>query len=254
MADPFDELLEEQKQGKKQKKAKPKRRGSAGGCLLNIISGILVAGTLGIVMVFALVFLNPQISFNPFPPPTQPILVLTNTPTPTPKGLLPSTWTPEPTSTDTPTITPTPTETPIPTDTPIPTANFESGTSFKIQEGSPTYETNSFHPNEGCNWLGVAGQVFDSEGNPVLGVLVEAGGELEEEEISGLTLTGMAQDYGEGGYEIVLRNAPIDTEGAIYVQLLDQANLPLTDKFYFQTYESCDSNLIKINFEQVVEE
>jgi hypothetical protein len=251
MADPFDELLEEQEQ--KQTRPKKKRRG-AGGCLLNILSGILVSGTLVIVLVFALVFLNPQISFNPFPPPTLPVLVLTNTPTPTPKGLLPSTWTPVPTSTATPTETPTPTDTPIPTETPIPTADIESGTSFTIQEGSPSYETNTFHPNEGCNWLGVAGQVFDSEGNPVTGVLVEAGGQIDEEKITGLILTGMALDYGEGGYEIVLRNATVATEEDLYIQLLDQANLPLTDKIYFQTYESCDSNLIKINFEQVVEE
>ena len=64
----------------------------------------------------------------------------------------------------------------------------------------------------------------------------------------------MALDYGEGGYEIVLQDAPIASSDAIYIQLLDQANLPLTEKIYFDTYESCDSNLIKINFEQVVGE
>jgi hypothetical protein len=247
MSDPFDELLEEQFE----EETPPKRRGGFGGCLLNVLSGILVAGTLVVVLIFALVFLNPQISFNPFPPPTVPVLVLTSTPTPTPLGLLPPTWTPTSSPSPTPTETPIPTDTPIPSATPVPTADLESGTTFQLQEGSPSYEANAFHPEDGCNWLGVAGQVFDTEGTPVIGVLVEAAGTVNDEDISGLTLTGTALDYGEGGYEILLRNTPVDSEGALYIQLLDQANLPLTEKIFFQTYESCDSNLIKINFEQV---
>ena len=76
-------------------------------------------------------------------------------------------------------------------------------------------------------------------------------GVIGEEEISGLTLTGMAPDYGEGGYEIVLLNSPVASEEGIYIQLLDQANLPLTEQIYIQTYDTCDSNLIKLNFDQV---
>lgn len=252
MSDPFEDLLEEQERIEERKPPRPKKKRRPG-CLLNLISGTLVAGTVVVVLIFAIVFLNPWIGFNPYPPPTVPVLVLTNTPTPTPKGVLPSTWTPTVVPTATPTETPTPTETiePTPEETPIPTADLESGTTFSVQEGSPSYETNTLHPDEGCNWLGVAGQVFDTEGNPVSGILVEAGGVLGEVEITGLVLTGMAPDYGEGGYEIVLLNTPVASEEQVYIQLLDQANLPLTDQIFIQTYDTCDSNLVKLNFDQV---
>ena len=232
---------------------KPKRRQGAG-CFLNLLSGTLVAGTMLVGLLFAIIFINPQSGLNPLPPTTLPALVLTNTPTPTPKGVLPATWTPTVSPTATFTSTPIPSNTPEPTpeETPIPTIDLESGTTFTIQEGSPSYEENSFHPEAGCNWLGVAGQVFDDEGTPVSGILVETGGFLGEIEISGITLTGMAGDYGEGGYEIVLGDVPAASEGAIWIQLLDQANLPLMEKIYFETFDSCDSNLVKLNFAQVV--
>ena len=84
------------------------------------------------------------------------------------------------------------------------------------------------------------------------GILVEAGGLLGDFEVDGFTLTGMAGDYGEGGYEIILSDTPTASDGTIWIQLLDQANLPLMEKTYFQTFDSCDSNLVKINFDQVV--
>jgi len=73
---------------------------------------------------------------------------------------------------------------------------------------------------------------------------------LGDIDVTGLTLSGMTTSYGEGGYEITLHNTPIASEDAVWIQLLDQANLPLTEKIYFQTFDSCDSNLIHINFEQ----
>ena len=72
-------------------------------------------------------------------------------------------------------------------------------------------------------------------------------------EISLITISGMAGEYGEGGFEIRLRDSPIASEGDVWIQLLDQASLPLTEQITFQTYDSCDSNLIRINFVQQVE-
>lgn len=251
MSDPLDDFFDEPEVVAKTPPARPAKKRRPG-CLVNFLSGILVAGTVVVVLLFTVIFLNPQTGLNPFPPPTIPILVLTNTPTPTPKGVLPATWTPtvSPTHTPTSTLTPTVTPSPTPEITAIPPAELESGTTFGVQEGSPAYEINSFHPDAGCNWLGVAGQIFDSEGEPVSGILVEAGGALNSQDISGLTLSGMAPDYGEGGFEISLRDAPIASDGEVWIQLLDQSNLPLSEKVYFQTFDSCDSNLIKINFVQ----
>ena len=249
MSDPIEEYLEENEQRVPPKRISP-------GFLLNILSGIFVAGTVVVVLLFAIIFVNPQVGFNPLPPTTMPALFLTWTPSPTPIISLPETWTPTVSPTIVPTDTPIPSNTPEPTqeETPVPTANIESGTSFSIQEGSPSYVENSFHLDAGCNWLGIAGQVFDKEGTPVSGILVETGGFLGGIEISGLTLTGMAPDYGEGGYELALSDSAISSDGDVWIQLLDQANLPLSEKIYFNTFDSCDSNLVKIDFKQNLED
>ncbi len=147
--DSFEDFFEEPEPVKT--KARPVKKKQSGGCLLNVLSGILVTGTMVVGLVFAIIFINPQSSLNPIPPTTIPALVLTNTPTPTPKGILPATWTPTNSPTPTATNTPIPTNTEMPTDTPIPTADLESGTTFKLQEGSPSYEINSNHLDAGCN-------------------------------------------------------------------------------------------------------
>ena len=249
--DSFDDLLDEPEPEEELEPVRPRKKRNLGGCLMNLLSGILVTGTLVVGLVFAIIFINPQSFINPLPPTTLPALVLTNTPTPTPRGVLPPTWTPTASPTLEPTDTPIPTDTPLPTETPIPTADLESGTTFTIQDGSPSFEVNFTHPDAGCSWLGVGGEVFDKDGEPVPGVLIEVGGSIGDESVEGLTLSGMASAFGESGYEITLGDGPADSNNTAYIQLLDQANLPLSEPIYFQTIDSCDSNLIRINFEQV---
>lgn len=248
--DSFEDLLDDPDPVEEPAAKKPRKKRNLGGCLLNMLSGILVTATIVVGLIFAIIYINPQTMINPLPPTTLPALVLTNTPTPTPKGVLPPTWTPTSSPTIEPTDTPQPTDTPEPTETPVPTADIESGTTFELQEGSPSYEVNSNHPDAGCDWMGIGGQVFDTDGAPVPGILIEAGGSLGDIDVTGLTLSGMAPNYGEGGYELTLHDTPVASEDVIWIQLLDQANLPLTEKIYFQTFDSCDSNLILINFVQ----
>jgi hypothetical protein len=64
-------------------------------------------------------------------------------------------------------------------------------------------------------------------------------------------MTGLAPQYGPGGYEITLGDRPLDSDDALTVQLFDQAMLPLSDKVTFDTFEDCDRNLILVNFKQV---
>ena len=58
-------------------------------------------------------------------------------------------------------------------------------------------------------------------------------------------------NYGRGGYEFTLADHPIASKQSAWVQLLDQSNLPLSPKVYFNTYEDCSKNLIIVNFKQV---
>lgn len=119
---------------------------------------------------------------------------------------------------------------------------------FALQPGTPVGMPNWVHVNAGCEWLGVAGQVFDLDGNPILNVLIEAGGTLGEQPVIGLGLTGMVEYYGPGGYEIKLADQTIATTNQVWVQVKDEDGNALSFPTYFDTYDDCDQNLILVNF------
>ena len=181
--------------------------------------------------------------------------------TSTPRSVLPATWTPPPTLVPTGTSTPMPTDTPAPTETPFSlftptaTATLEGarGMPFDVSPGTPVGTSSlAFHPEVGCDWMGVAGQVFDLSGAPVSGQQVRIGGFLGSQPVSMLTLTGLTNAYGTAGfYEFKLADKPAASNGSLWVQLLDQAGLAMSDKIFFDTYDSCDKNLIFVNFKQV---
>jgi len=100
--------------------------------------------------------------------------------------------------------------------------------------------------------MGVAGQVFDLSGAPISGQQVRIGGFLGGKTVELLTLTGLTNAYGTAGfYEFNLGEKPVASKGSLWVQLIDQAGLTMSDKIFFDTYDSCDKNLIFINFKQM---
>lgn len=80
----------------------------------DILAIVLIAAALIIGAVILVIFVNPDSSVNPFPPPTLPPTVVIPTSTATLVSL-PPTWTPVPIieATKAPTSTPFPTETPF---------------------------------------------------------------------------------------------------------------------------------------------
>lgn len=119
---------------------------------------------------------------------------------------------------------------------------------YVLQTGSPKWLPDIFHPELGCNFLGVSGQVFGPGGVPVKLIVVESGGTLDSREIVGLSLTGNVQEFGPGGYEIVFLDHAIDSTNSVWVQLKDLEGQPLSDKIYFDTFADCQKNLTLINF------
>ncbi len=232
--------------------------------ILTVISGLFLLATLCVIGLFLAIFFNPQISINPFPPPTLPALAEFPTATPTARILLPPTWTPTvspvPTNTETPLPTSSPTE--VPTEepitetettavgTPIP-ATPSGGMPYTIQQGDPVAIPNIGHPDTGCNWMGVAGQATGMNGSPVVGLFVQLGGTIQGLTLDRLSMTGTATQYGSAGYEFTLGNDPVASNSTLWVQLFDQAMLPLSEKVFFDTFEDCDKNLTLINFRQV---
>ena len=218
----------------------PKRNRHSSGLVWNLLTMLLLLSTLCMLSGFMMIFINPYVSFNPFPPPTLPPTLSFPTPTATlPVITLPPTWTPSPTITPTATWTPVATPTPPFTPTPYP---------YELQPGTPTYTTSKvFHSDAGCNWLGVAGQVLDANGQAVV-VNVIVRGELAGTPVELYTISGMATNFGPGGFDIQLADHPIASEHTLYIQLVDPNGIPISPQIYFDTHDSCDENIVLINF------
>ena len=250
------------------------------GVIWNILTVIVLLMTLCVCVGVGVLLVNPQNALNPFPPPTLPAEAEYPTATPTPKSVLPPTWTPAPTIL--PTQTPEPTDTLVPTNTtpptePVasptlenptetpgegqPTATLEAGTAtatptegmpFVLHPGDPVAINNIAYPELGCNWMGVGGRAFDLSGAAIeQGLFVQLGRTLSDEPVEMLGMIGMVDNYGPGSYEFVLGEEPVASTQTLWVQLFDQAKLPLSEQINFDTFANCDQNLILINFNQV---
>jgi hypothetical protein len=230
----------------------------------NVLTLLVLLTVLCVIGVFLAVFVNPNSSINPFPPAVIPTGIALPSMTPTPRIVLPATWTASPTLLPTQTFTPAPTNTPLPSETPFslftPTATFtgeptvpSQGLPFVAMTGTPLGTSSlPFHPEVGCDWIGVAGQVFDLSDAPVSGQIILLGGTLDGKVISMPSLTGMTNAYGTAGfYEFTLGEKPLASTQKLWVQMQDQAGLPMSERVYFDTYDSCDKNLIFVNFKQV---
>ncbi len=260
----YDEFVEESQSG-------PKRSG--GGAFWNLLSVVFLLGALCLGSVAVMIFLNPTSPLNIFPPATLPPTIFV--PSPTATIWAPTeTWTPTATFLPTDTATPeppspTPTELP-PDDTPIaesgtpavetptvaagvtPSVAAESSMPFVVQDGNPLATTSAVqHPELGCNWMGVGGQVFDKNGAPAVGFIVMLGGTLNGKTVSMFTLSGTYTNYGPAGYEFKLADAPIASSQEVWIQLFDQARLPLSKPVYLNTFNDCNRNLTMVNFKQI---
>ena len=179
-------------------------------------------------------------------PVQQPIEVTTQAPEVQPTVSCPA----APTCPSLPTVEPTAIPpTPVPTNTPV-LVNTPTVTPklYQVQPNTPTYLQNFAHPDKACNWMGVAGQVFDKSGKPVQNLVITVNGVVSGKPIDLVGMTGTAQAYGSGGYELVVGDKAVVSTGPLTTQLFDLAGNPLTDPFPFNTIADCKKNLILINF------
>ena len=149
-------------------------------------------------------------------------------------------------------ITATPTKTPVsptataivPTKTPTSTPN-----PFGLHSGV-FYTTNFLYPESGCSWMGIAGQVFDQNGAPLNNMVISVKGILDGKAVDLLALTGMAPDYGPGGYEIKLADKVIASKGGLTIIVYDLQGKQLSDAVKLDTFNDCSQNLIITNFKK----
>ena len=191
---------------------------------------------------------TPEATPTSVPPSEMPEATATDQVSPTPEN------TPAPISTSTPTSTAIPSATDAPTATFTPQPTFTAtAVPYHLQLMNPYYLRNFTHQELGCEWLGVAGQIFSSGGQVQLDILIIAGGELdgnpvEEEMTMPLADSEVDLAYGPGGYELTLAFSPVDSESTAWVQLFSLDGDPLSEKIYLTTFDDCQKNLILMNF------
>jgi hypothetical protein len=230
--------------------------------VLNLLTALLFLGMLCFAGLAGAIFIAPESIVNPFPPPTLPAMIVIPSSTSTPRKM-PATWT------ATVTLTAEPSGTPIPeiaTNTPEPLLPVKAtgavGTTspnpvntdfpFALRNGDPiAISSTVFHPESACNYEGIAGQVFDLQGAPVIGIYIEVSGSLGGQSIQLNSLTGTARQFGDAGYEIKLADKAIASNGSLWVRLYGQGDIVMSDKITFDTFNDCAKNLILINFKQV---
>lgn len=152
-------------------------------------------------------------------------------------------------TTRTPTSTKTETAVPASSKTPTTTSTVQLGDwIYKTQTGSPKHTTNFAHPDLGCKWGGIAGQVFGPGGAPQPDVVVVVSGDVNGVPYDLVGFTGSAVKYGASAYEVEFPDGPVKTIGTLSIQLFDLAGKELSGKLPFDTFTECDKNLVIFNF------
>lgn len=228
--------------------------------LWDILTVLVLLTTVCLGLYFVALFINPGNTLNPL----KPAYLKTPTATITPLQMEP-TWTPAPTMVLSPTATLLPTIEAPPTITP---ANLIPSTDTPVPTRTPTFTPTPKAPfsaasvnliesvliphllDAGCDWQGVGGTVDDQNSSPIIGIVVRLTGTYDGKPVELTTVSGISPEYGKSGFEFVLGDTPVSSRDSIYVQLLDQAGLPLSDKIYFDTSSDCKKNLVLVRFKK----
>jgi hypothetical protein len=203
---------------------------------------------------FVAIFLFPQSAFNPLKPNTvDPNAPPTATITPI---QLDATWTVTPSQAVTGTSTLVPTYTLEPSATPFslvtPTITFTPTATPKAPfSATVTYIASTIiHQDAACNWQGIGGTVVDASNADMLRMTVSLSGTYNGRTKNELTVSSIAPAYGKSGFEFVLGTVPISSKGNLFIQLLDQSGLPLSDKIYVDTFNDCAKNLVLVRLKK----
>lgn len=240
---------------------KPPRSAGSRFVVWDVFSILILLGTIFIGIYFVTIFLNPLSPWNPLQP-VPPNLPPTLTITPL---QLDATWTPTATVYVSPTATLKPSITPQATSTLpnfVPPTNTAPPTIAPSLTATPKAPFTAVSINSiesvviphlqdlGCNWTGVGGTVDDQNGGPIIGIVVRLTGFWDGKKVELTTVSGISPEYGKAGFEFVLGTEPISTNEAIFVQLLDQAGLPLSEQVNIKTSKDCKNNLVLVRFKK----
>ena len=121
---------------------------------------------------------------------------------------------------------------------------FDTPSAFAFTLQNETLAYIPYSGTEGCDYLAIAGQIFDANGDPLTGIpVIVRGDEFEQ-----LQFSGGATDYGPSGYEVYLNDSPY--EGEFTIKLVSETGFDLSEEVVVRTHDSCDENVVIVNFVQ----
>ena len=91
---------------------------------------------------------------------------------------------------------------------------------------------------------------MDTNNSDIVGMVVHVVGTWNGKTVDMTTVSGVTPDYGKSGFEFVLGDKLAGSIETLYLQLLDQAGLPLSDNVYIKTYDDCKRNLVLVRFKK----
>ncbi len=233
-----EELIEVEEDGK------PARKLGRGFNVFNLLTGCVLVLALLTCGCAGLIFINPRLPVNPFPPPT-----VTNTPgptsTPTATPLKP---TRTPTATRTPTPVPVSLTSPMPNGSGTPAATIVARFMADIQASPQTL------PNRTCEDNSIAGEVRDQNGNHLKGYTIQIS---RPDGYNVSVISGSTPQYGPSGWEILLVNSkgtPEPLHLAYAVRLFDPLGNEVANPIApgpQTTSNNCSEGVIYIIFREI---
>jgi hypothetical protein len=215
----------------------------------NLATAFFLLATVTLCGYYTLIWFNPYTALNPLAPPT-PFLEVTWTPAPPGVAIQP------------PTATPTPDDAEVgieadngdevagfDVETPAPVSRPASGTPFALAEDNVLYIPNA--NARGCDWASIAGTVTGLDGQPLDNYAVQIIDDDDPSRLDVRVYSGSALTFGSGGFELPLGGAPV--EGRYRVQLFSAGGAPVSGEYTISTRDSCDENVVVLNFMQVAD-
>lgn len=198
----------------------------------NVATFFFVLATLAALGYFALLWVNPYHPLNPLPPFTPLPIIITATPLPPTATILPTETAPP---TEAPTLTLTPEAAEVAAVSPTPEAALFA---FSLNQFEVEYSQSA----SGCDWVGIAGRVAAEQDTQAMTVRVRS----QDSDFSASATPGSAPDYGPGGFEIQVGEAPQLMPYTI--QLFGPDEAPLSEEFLVVTSDQCEQNLVIVTF------
>lgn len=215
---PLPHELPPERPGARRGAARPVvQRRRPGAWRYNLLSLLFLLGTGVLIAYFVMVWQDPyNTALNPLAPPT-PFVVVT--------------WTPAP----------------EPTEAQVTGPPLVDLPPFAMAPGGVRYAANT--NSEACNWASIAGTVTDLDGTALDGLVISAVDAQNPADAPMRVYSGSAMALGAGGYEVLLGGAP--QVRTYRVQLLSAAGAPLSPTYTITTRDTCQENVVRLDFVQV---